>query len=177
MRVFRPVGEIVLLAMVHTREHLPLGGTIAAELICDDAPREIGQALQQLAEASLRRVRVSPTSHQDVEHVAVSIDGPPEIVPFAVDAEKDFDEVPRITRSGAAMPTLVQARLPELPAPVAHRFIGEDDAAFCHQLLDIPIAQTKTKVEPDTMADDRCREPMPLIRGGSRGWIHVASMA
>jgi hypothetical protein len=27
------------------------------------------------------------------------------------------------------------------------------------------------------MADDRCREPMPLIRGGWRGWIHVASMA
>jgi hypothetical protein len=36
--------------------------------------------------------------------VAVLIDRPPQIVPFAVDAEKDFIEVPRITRSGAAMP-------------------------------------------------------------------------
>jgi hypothetical protein len=59
---------------------------------------------------------------------------------------------------------LIRVRLPELPAPAAHGFIGEDDAAFCHQLLDIPITQAKAKVEPDTMADDLRREPMPLIR-------------
>jgi hypothetical protein len=103
--VFRPVVEIALLAMCHTQEHLPLGGTIAAELIRDDDPRDIGQALQQLAKELLRRLLVPLALHEDVEPVAVLIDCPPQIVPFAVDAEKDFIEVPLITRSGAAMPS------------------------------------------------------------------------
>jgi hypothetical protein len=100
--------------------------------------------------------------------MAVLIDRPPQIVPFAVDGEKDFIEVPLVPTSGTAMPSLVRVRLPELPAPVAHGFIGKDDAAFCHQLFDIAVAQTKAEVQPDTMADNLRRESMALVEIG--GW-------
>ncbi len=41
MRVFRPVIQVAMLAMFHTREHLPLGRAIAAKLIRDDDPRDV----------------------------------------------------------------------------------------------------------------------------------------
>jgi hypothetical protein len=72
------------LAMFHTREHLPLGRTIAAELIRDDDPRHIGQPLQELAEGEnclsnhiecedLRDASIDPEPgkqcHGEVHHV------------------------------------------------------------------------------------------------------------
>jgi hypothetical protein len=79
------VVEIAVLAMLHTREHFPLGRTIAFELIRDDDPRDVHQPLQQLAKELLRGVLVSPPLHQDIQHVAVLIGRPPQIMAFVVD--------------------------------------------------------------------------------------------
>jgi hypothetical protein len=55
-------------------------------------------SLQELPEELPGCSLVAPGLHQDVEHVAVLIDRPPQIVPFAVDIEKDFIEVPCVAR-------------------------------------------------------------------------------
>jgi hypothetical protein len=102
--------------------------------------------------------------HQDIEDGTVLIDGAPQIVLFAVDAENDFIEVPRITRSGAAVPSLVRVCLPERPAPVAHCFIGEDHAACRHELFDIAVAEAEAKIQPHAVTDDLGREAMAFIR-------------
>jgi hypothetical protein len=75
--VFPSVVEIALPAMFHTRENLPLGGIVAAKLIRDHDPQDIGQALQQLVEVFLRRLLVLLALHEDDEHVAVLFDRPP----------------------------------------------------------------------------------------------------
>jgi len=97
------VVEIAVLAMFHTGQYLTLRGTIALQRIRDDDAWDISQALEQLAEEPLGRFFVTPALHQNIEHMAILIDRPPHIVPFAIDAEKDFIEVPLVTRSGAAM--------------------------------------------------------------------------
>jgi hypothetical protein len=61
VRIFRTVVEIAMLAMLHTRENLPLGCTLAFEFIRDDHPWHIGQSLEQLAEELLRGAFVTRT--------------------------------------------------------------------------------------------------------------------
>jgi hypothetical protein len=64
----------------------------------------------------------------------------------------------------------------EFPAPIPHRFIGQDDAAFGHQLFNVTVAEAKAKVEPDTMTDDLGRKPMTLVSVGWHGGFHRVSM-
>jgi hypothetical protein len=65
--------------------------------------------------------------------MAVLIHGTPPIVAFAVDREKDLIEVLLIAWSGASATRGIRIHLPELPAPAAHGFMGQDDAACGHE--------------------------------------------
>src|SRR5262245_18023377 len=60
MGVLRAVIEIPVLAVLHAGQDLPLGRTIAFELVRDDHPRHILAALEQLAEEFLGRVLIPP---------------------------------------------------------------------------------------------------------------------
>lgn len=66
--------------------------------------------------------------------------------------------------------------LAELPAPIPHRLLGEDDAACSHERVDIAVAQAAAEVQPDTMTDDLCREPMALVGVGGGSCVHEAIM-
>jgi hypothetical protein len=48
--------------------------------------------------------------------------------------------------------------------------------ALGHHLFDVPAAEAKVKLEPDTMTDDLCREPMTLVWIGDWWRNHAASM-
>jgi hypothetical protein len=56
--------------------------------------------------------------------------------------------------------------LPELLTPVSHGFVRQKDAAFGHELFDVPVAEAEAEIQPDAVADDLRREPMALIRIG-----------
>jgi hypothetical protein len=60
----------------------------------------------------------------------------------------------------------------ELPAPIAHGFIGEDDPACGHQLLHISIAKAEAEIQPHAGADDLRREAMALVGVDLRLWVH-----
>jgi hypothetical protein len=158
------VVEIPVLAVVHTGQDLAQGRAIAFALIRDDHPRPRGQAPQQCAEAFFRSGLIPAALHEDVKDRPVLIDGPPAIVAFAMDREEHFIQMLRVARSGLSMAQLMGIRWPERPAPVPHGFVGQDDTTFGHERFDIPIAQAKAEVQPDTVADDLDREPMTRIR-------------
>jgi hypothetical protein len=69
--------------------------------------------------------------------------------------------MPLIPRLRPAVAELIGIDPPKIPAP--NRFIGEDHAALGHQLFDVVVAQAKAEIEPHTVADDLCGEPMTLI--------------
>jgi hypothetical protein len=128
MGVLRPVIQIAMLAMFYTRQELSLGGSITLQLIRDEDPWGILASFEELAEEFLRRLLVSPALHQDVEDMAVLIDRSPEIGPLTTNREKDLIQLPLITSLRATVPKLIRILLAELPTPLAHRFIGHDDA-------------------------------------------------
>ncbi len=82
--VFGTIVEIAALPVLHPRQHLPLGRAIARELVRDQHPRDVGAALEQLAEEFLGRRFVPAALDQDVEDVAVLIDSAPEIMALPV---------------------------------------------------------------------------------------------
>jgi hypothetical protein len=65
--------------------------------------------------------------HSLVSYAAILIDGPPQLVMFAVDGEKDFVQVPLGPRSRISAAQLIAMGLPEFLAPIPHSLIGHAD--------------------------------------------------
>src|SRR5919108_1702667 len=80
MGVLRSVIQIPMLTISHARQELSLGGFITLQLIRDDDLWSVLASFEEITEKLLRRLLVTPALHQDIENVAVLIDGPPEIM-------------------------------------------------------------------------------------------------
>jgi hypothetical protein len=164
--VFGAVVEIAMLAMLHARQHLPLGCTIVFEFIRNDHPWHMGQALNQLAEEFLRGVLVPPTLHEGIEDVALLIHRPPEVVAFTMGGEEHFIQMPLVAGLGPPTSELIGIRLAELLARLVDGFVGDDDSTGKQQLFDITIAQAEAVIQPDAAADDLSRARVVFIRVG-----------
>jgi hypothetical protein len=101
MRILGAVVQIPMLPMFHTGQELMHGRTVAFQFVRDDHPRHIGQPLQELAEESLRGLLVATALDENIQDMAILVDGPPQVVAFAMNSQKDLVQVPLITGSGA----------------------------------------------------------------------------
>ena len=72
---------------------------IASEFVGDQPSRFAPLPLQQLPEESLGSSGVSSTLDQDVDHVAVLINGAPQVVSLALDADEDLVQEPDVSES------------------------------------------------------------------------------
>src|SRR5215471_3468371 len=107
MGVLTPVIEIATLAMFHPGQDLPFGRAITLELVRDDHPWHVLQALEQLAKELLRRLLVAAALHQDVEDVVVLIYRAPEIMALPINRQKHFVQVPLVSWLRASMLQLI----------------------------------------------------------------------
>jgi hypothetical protein len=94
MRVFATVIEVATLPVLHPRQNLALSRTITLELVRDDHPWHVLQALEQLAKELLGGVLVAPALHQDIQHVVVLVDSAPQVMALAIDGQEDFIKMP-----------------------------------------------------------------------------------
>jgi hypothetical protein len=159
----RPVIQIPMLAMFHARQECALGGSATLQLVRDNDPWSVLAPLEQLAEESLRRLLVPPALHQDIEDMAVLIDGPPQIMPRAINREEHPVQVPLVAGSGTPAPELIGIGLPELQASLPNGLRGHDNPTGEQELFHIAVAQTEAKVEPDAMANDLGWEAVVLV--------------
>src|SRR5271166_5869542 len=163
MGVLSPVIEVFRAAMGHRRNQLAVSDPVAGQLVGDNNPRHIPQALEQLAEKSLGCFGVSPRLDQDVEHVAVLVDRAPQVMRDAVDLDENLIEVPFIAGARSAPTQLVGVVRPELGTPGSDRLVGEHHTAGQHQLLNVAQAQRKTVIQPHRVPDDLDRIPIALV--------------
>ncbi len=122
-------------------------------------------SLEELAHELLGGRSVAARLHEDVQHLAVGIDCPPEPLLRAVDLEDDLVEVPLVGWPGPVAPDLRSNLRPELRDPGPDRLVGNDHPALREKILDIAQAQGKAMVRPDSVTDDGAREAMPLEAG------------
>src|SRR4029079_1075347 len=97
--------------------------------------------LEEFAEEPLGGLGVPARWDQDVEDVAVLVDGPPQILPTAVDRQQHLVEVPLVAGSGLAAAQAGRVDGSELGTPLPDRLVRDDHAADQHELLDLTEAQ------------------------------------
>jgi hypothetical protein len=102
--------------------------------------------------------------HQDVQDVAVLVDGSPPVLLLPVDLDEDLVQVPFAPGPGLSAAQRACVGLPELGAPAADRLVGDDDPALERQLLDLTEAEREPEVQPHAVGDHLDRVPVPLVR-------------
>ena len=77
---------------------------VAGQLIGDQPPRRTLLALQQLAEKACGSPTVATRLDEDIDDVAILIDGTPEIVPPSLDGDEDLVQVPDVAQPALSTP-------------------------------------------------------------------------
>ena len=80
MRDFRSVVFVLPSTVDHGRHHGAVRRRVAAQLVRDQPARLAALSFQELAEEPCGRPPIAPGPHEDVDHVAVFVDGPPQIL-------------------------------------------------------------------------------------------------
>ncbi len=100
---------------------------------------------------------------QDVDRIAILINGSPKVLLLALDLNEDLIEKPRVAKASLLLPQLPGIFKPELPAPVPNRLVGYNHSSLSEQIFDIPQAQAEAVVEPDGVADDLAGKTMARV--------------
>ena len=104
MRDLRPIVLVQPRAVWDGRHHGALRRRVAPQLVCDQPARQPVLSLQHLAEESYGRSPIASRSDEDVEEVAVLVDGPPEISALPLNRCEDFVQIPGVTQTATAAP-------------------------------------------------------------------------
>ena len=115
-----------------------MGNPITSRLVGDEPQWLFSRTLQESLKESLCGRPVPPRLHQDVDDVAVLIDGTPEVLQWAVDSDEHFVQIPRIAEPALASLESPGIRGAEFDRPLSDRLVHHDHSAFGEQILDIP---------------------------------------
>ena len=118
---------------------------------------------------ALGRVLITLARHQNVERVTRLIDRPPQVAPFAVDAQENLVDVPLIPKLRPAALEPSRVLTPELQTPAPDGLITQHDAPLEHQFLNVSERKAEAVVEPDAVADDLVREAVAFVEGATHG--------
>ena len=98
MRNLCAIVRVSVRAMGDGRHDRSVRSLVAAQLVGDQSPRLTLLALQQLAEKTFGSPAVTTRLDEDIEDVAIVIDGTPEIVPPSLDGDEDLVQVPSVAQ-------------------------------------------------------------------------------
>jgi hypothetical protein len=101
MRVFGPVIETLVLAMLDPGHDLPLGRGVALQLVGDEHTRGSTVLLEELSEQALGGLLVAPALNQDIENEAMLVDGTSEPMLFPGDADDDLIQAPFVATANS----------------------------------------------------------------------------
>ena len=170
MREFGPIVLVLRRAVHDRRHHATVGRRVAAQLVGDQPAGHTALAFQQLPEEAFGRVPITSRLHEDVDHVAVMVDGAPEILLAPLNGDEQFVQVPRVAQASLPAPQRARIRRPERATPLANRLVGHDDAPLGEEIFGVAEAQTEPVVEPDGVADDLGWKSIAVVAGG---WLII----
>ena len=149
--------------MFNPLQDLAFSGAIGSEFIRHEDSGRVAQTLQQLAKEALDRFLVAAALDQPIEHVAMLINGSPEVVPFASIADKHF--VQELLVTGFRPPLEGLGGSPsEAQAPLADGLVADHDASRREDQFDFAQAEAEAVIQPDRRIDDVSREAVAAVR-------------
>jgi len=167
--LLRMLGAVVPRALwprFHPGPHRVRGGAIAWQLVGDEHPGHVGEALAPLAAERLRGVRVPTARPQDGAPMPVLLHGPPSRGACARDRAQPRVHLPRVARPGTPPSTWIRLRWAARAAPWAEGVVRHEHCACQAPRFHITGAQTEAAVEPHAMADELGRTPLGCVQVG-----------
>jgi hypothetical protein len=150
VRSFDPVAKPLVRAMIGLRRRVPDRPEIAAQFVRDHSPG-LAEARDQTPPC---RHCIATRLNEDIEHVAVAVDRPPESGFYVVDREDNFVEMPLVSRAGPVALDTIGKIAARSVHPLPDGLKPDDHVAFGKQILDIRCVQGKTVVSSNRVADD-----------------------
>ena len=144
--------------MLHARHHCPLRSGVVGQFIGDHHTRYDALLLEQLPQQTLGCFGVMTALDQDIEHDPMLVDGWPELVLPARDADHDLVLVPFFPGCWKTLADLVGKAVAELQRPLSHRLTTDQDPSGGQHLLHHAQAQWKPEVQPYDVADHLSRK-------------------
>ena len=115
--------------------------------------------------------------HENVEYLAVLVDGAPKILQLALDLQEHFIEMPPVTKSATTGTNPLGVHPPELQTPLADALIADREATLGHHFFDVSVAERKSKIKPSAMTDDHSGKTVAAIGWRVDGRHDHATMA
>src|SRR5947209_7885289 len=131
---------------------------VGSQVVCHQPIGDHRVFLEKLAHQFQRRAPVATGLNENVENLALGVDGAPEVSQLAVDLQVDFIQMPNRVR---LWPTLSQIRRDdrtEMVHPSANGFVRHRNPSLGQQVLDVTQAEGEPKIEPNRLANDLGRE-------------------
>ena len=92
--------------------------------------------------------------HEDIEHLALGIDGAPEIHSLAADRDEHLVQMPIRIGLTPHGPKASRIARTEGPDPSPNRLVGHNDPTLGEQLLDIAVAERKPEIDSDRVLNN-----------------------
>ena len=139
-------------------------GAVGAEFIGYNRRRREALLLQEFPHQPNCCPSVPAGLNQEIQDFALTVHGTPEKVPPSPDHHDHLVQVPSFGRSWP--PTLNPPRIcpAEFQDPSSNCLIREVETTLGKQVLNVPIAQRETAIQPDGMLDDDRRKAVTTVR-------------
>ena len=140
-------------------------GVIALEFVGHQPTWFTALAFEETAKEAFCSLPIASALHQDINGIAILIDGPPQILVFPLDGDKHFVEVPRVAEPSLSLFEFSRIGRSKLLTPLANRFICDGDPTFGEEFFDFTKAEAEPMVEPHGMTDNFRGKPVTLVAG------------
>ena len=115
-------------------------GVVRSQIIRDHVIRYEAIFLQQLPHQFQRGGFIPLSLDQDIQNLSFAIDGSPQIDQTSIDLQIDFVEMPSRIGRGPASTQVRSDHRTEMVHLAPNGFVGDRDAAFRQQILDVAKA-------------------------------------
>ena len=127
---FCPIVFVLACSMDHGREDVPMCSRITPKLVGDQLPGCLSLMFQGLTKEAFSGSTISAFGDQNIDHVSILIDGPPQIEALTLDGDEEFIDVPDVAESSPFPTQSSGVGRSEFLTPVSNRLIGDKDSSL-----------------------------------------------
>jgi hypothetical protein len=140
MRVLRAVVGAQALLMESRKANFTKRSSIRSQFIGDDNRRDKALATKELTKKAHCRVPVAPGLNKNFQNLALTIDSAPQVHLLSRERDHHFIQMPAAVSLWPGLTQILGNHRSKFEHPAADRFIADNEATLCQEVLDIRVA-------------------------------------
>ena len=154
MGVLRTIIRTLIIDVFSRKAEGSKSDMIGPEFIGCDPSWRPPLLLQQLPHQLQRRLGIPLRLHEEIQNLALIVDGTPQPMAPTVNNEDHFIEMPIVAGRWSHMAQVASDRGTKFEEPAPYALVGNIEAPLGKQILHISKAQSEPGVEPNGVAND-----------------------